>query len=401
MILRESWRSLRSLPSDVRLVLVAAGVNQLGAVLEGFLLVYLVHAGLPARDAALAVGGFAVGTLLGAPVGAAATSRLGPRTAMAGALGTTGVLIATVPLAASTASVLLVAALALVVGVSTQAFRPASSEALSRAADEDSSVFVFSAFRVAMNAGALVAPVLAAAAIAADRWVLLFVLDGVTSLLAAGVVARTSAGRSAGAAPAPERATAGGRWSTLLTRRRVLYAVAMLTSGVVYAQTFSTLPLQLSAVGHGPSLYAAILSLGAVTLVVLELPVTTATRSWPVPAAVLVGTVVFGLSFALYGLAPHVAALVLLSAVLAVAGTTVSAPRLWSFPSGEPEALRPAMFAVSQAAFGVGMALGPVVGVSAWRAVGEGWWAAVALVGVVSALAGAYGTSVAPVRQGA
>lgn len=393
--LLETHRSVRVMPSGARRVLAAAGINQLGSVMQGFLVVFLVQAGFAPREAAVAAGAFAVGTLVGAPVGADLTTRWGPRTAMTAALTATGAFVALTPWAAETASPVAVTALALLTGVTTQAFRPPSSEALSRSVPAADAVVAFSAFRVSMNAGALLAPVIAAAAIARGWWTALFVLDALSCLVAAALVAGARLPTvDVGATASPSfsdnnLARQGPR--ALFTPTLSLYLVAMLTSGIVYCQTYSVLPLQLADAGQPTSLYAAVLSIGAITLVVLELPVTSATRHWPVPTAVFVGTLVFGLSYAAYA-AAGVGAVVVAGAVLCVAGTTISAPRLWSHPSAAHPTLRPALFAASQAAFGLGMAIGPVLGVAVWQEVGRSWWAVIAVVGVISAVTGGFGT---------
>lgn len=391
--LLDTPRSIVRLPPEARKILAAAGINQLGAVMQGFLVIYLVHSGFAPDAAATAAGAFAIGTLAGAPIGAWATGRLGPRTAMAGALAASGVLVALVPAAAGTGEPLVACALALVTGLTTQAFRPPSSEALSRVVPEQDAAVAFSAFRVAMNLGALLAPLLAGPAIAAGRWDVLFAMDAATCLAAAALVATAAIGRDEDPgtdAHAPDEGPASV-FRELFTVRRCLYLVAMATSGFVYCHTYSVLPLQLEAAAQPPELYAAVLSLGAATLVLLELPVTAATRRWPVPATVLAGTLVFGLSYGLYAV-PESGPLVIAGAALGVAGTTISAPRLWSHPSSSPARMRPAFFAASQAAFGAGMAIGPVVGVVAWENGGTSWWLVVMLVGAISAIAGGLGT---------
>jgi predicted MFS family arabinose efflux permease len=109
-----------------------------------------------------------------------------------------------------------------------------------------------------------------------------------------------------------------------------------------------------------------------------------------------IGTLIFGGVFALLAVPDMAIWLVVLICMASTAGTMISAPTLWSHPSHAPETPRPLYLGVSQASFGVGVALGPILGIALYGRIGLAAWLAVALLGALSAWAGFSGVGHRP-----
>jgi MFS family permease len=72
--------------------------------------------------------------------------------------------------------------------------------------------------------------------------------------------------------------------------------------------------------------------------------------------------------------------LLILSTVVFVFGIMVNGPTMFAYPSTFPAAVKARYIGAQQAMFGLGMALGPVAGVFAWKTLGNStWWLAGAL----------------------
>ncbi|HEY1175060.1 MAG TPA: MFS transporter [Phytomonospora sp.] len=155
--------------------------------------------------------------------------------------------------------------------------------------------------RSAMNAGAIVGP-LVGAVLAAHSFTAMFVIEGAALLVVRQVVAvmlPADAGVSHHAPDGPPP----GMWRSLLADRRLLALLpAILVVDVVYRQLYSTLPVYLRDSGHGVGLYAALIAIGSGAILCLEIPVALALRRFRAPVIMAVGYGLVGAGFALFGL---------------------------------------------------------------------------------------------------
>jgi len=78
--------------------------------------------------------------------------------------------------------------------------------------------------------------------------------------------------------------------------RRVLYA--SLAVGLVFVQVFSTMSLEITRNGFGPSIYGLVISLNGVLIVLCELPLTIFTKRYPARHMMALGYTLIGVGFA-------------------------------------------------------------------------------------------------------
>lgn len=403
--------TLKSTPLAVRYLLGGMLVNQLGAFVQTFLVLYLTHRHLSVDDAGLSLVAYSAGTVLGTMLGGEATSRFGPRATIVMAMAGSGPLVAVIPALSRSsllAPLLVVVALA---GLLAQAYRPAASVLLSDLMPERQQVMGFSMMRIAINTGAALAPLIAAGLILAD-WDALFWLDGATTLLwallafallprhagpaeaatATGQAEQTpaedeSAKEDGEDTPEPAELTGRAAYAAMLRDRKyVFYLLAVLLGTITYVQSMIALPLQVRADDYPTGLYSAVLTVSSVVLITCELKVTTYILRIPTHTAVVIGHLVNSAGFAVYALVAHSPAFFLIGAVLEVGGLMIAGPSMFAHPATFPAALKARYIGTMQAMAGLASAVGPLFAVFVWTRLDHGFWVLCAAVNAVAGL---------------
>lgn len=377
---------LRATPTPVRYLLTGVVINQMGAFVQTFMVLYLISKGFSAGQAGITLSAYSVGAVLGTLLGAELTNRLGPRATIAGAMGTSATILFFVPVLSTPRLLGFLIVMVAVAGLATQSYRPAAAVLLSDLMPEQFRVSGFSMMRIALNIGAALSPLIAAALILVS-WNLLFWLDAATALIYAVVAwvllpnIRTR--------HADEQQSAGSMrsaYATLLRDYKYLYfLMSVLIGSIIYVQYTVALPLKITA-DHDPvALYSAVLVTASVVLVVCELKITSYVTRWPGYVAASTGTAVMAIGLAGYALSAG-AVLLVLSTVVFVFGIMINGPTMFAYPATFPAAVRVRYIGAQQAMFGLGVALGPAFGVLAWEALhNRVWWLCGAL-GMIAAL---------------
>jgi predicted MFS family arabinose efflux permease len=379
---------LKATPTPVRYLLGGVLVNQLGAFVQTFLLLYLTVRGVSVAAAGLCLVAYSVGAIFGTMLGGELTHRFGPRNTIVVAMIASAPLVAAIPLLSRQATFWPLAGVVVLAGLATQAYRPAAAVLLSDQMPEEYQVMGFSMMRIALNIGAALAPLIAAGLILVD-WDLLFWLDGATAavyaLLAFALLPRIAA---APEAAAPE-STVDNRsaYATLVRDGRFLmYLGAVFVGTIVYAQFTVALPLQIVADGHPEALYSAVLATSSIILIITELKLTTYVTRWPPQLAGGLGHVIFALGVAGWGLAAGSGVLVIVATVFFVSGLMISGPSMFAHPAKAPARVKARYVGTSHAVIGLASALGPAFGVFAWTRLGSGIWPLCGALGLVAAL---------------
>lgn len=390
--------AFRETPRQVRFVLVGIFINQFGTFMQTFLVLYLLHRGFTAERAGLSLATFSVGTVLGTIVGGVLTTRLGMRATISGAMFVASACVAMVPRLADPQNEwpLLVASAA--AGLSMQTYRPASTELLSQAMPERLRAVSFAMLRAAMNAGAALAP-LAAALLMGLNWDLLFYFNAFCAATYGAVAWWVLRDQVAPASVVDDDTPARPAVSLIRDLPFLILLVSMVVNGATWIQTYVALPLTIEKLGHAAWTYNAVLVVSSVSLILIEMQMTIWIAGWSRTKAVTVGTVLFGLPYALFGIAGMPGILYPVVAMLIVLGISISAPTLFSHASYAPARVRPHYLGLSQAAFGIGTALGPLATGQLWPRLGLGIWPWVAVAGLVAAATGYFGVRYLPGSQ--
>jgi MFS family permease len=377
-----TWRES---PLPVKALLVGIFVQRLSAFVQVFLVLFLTSRGFDEVEAGVALGLYGAGSVVGVLVGGALADRLGPRlTIVSSLLGTAPLLLALL----YANSYPLVLAAAGLLGLVSQAFRPAATTLLSTLTPKHRLVMLFAMVRFATNLGTTAGPLLGAAMVEVSYsllfWVEALIVLGYGAAVAAALPRRSPV--AGGEAPAELAAGPGrrGYLAVFADVRYVLFLVAVLLNLAIYMQYVSTLPVAMAAAGLSTWWFGAVLSLNGLIVITSELLATKLVQRWPARLAVLAGFLLLGAGLAAYTLPFGAAAFVIGTLIWSIA-EIVAGPTLVAHPAViSPEHLRGRYIGLISATFGVGQTVGPALGLAGWRLAGEQvwWWYVVAcLVG--------------------
>ncbi|GIG56176.1 MFS transporter [Longispora fulva] len=375
-----TWRQS---PLAAKALLVGILVNRLGAFVQIFLVLFLTFRGFTTVQAGVALGVYSVGSVAGSLVGGELSDRLGPRrTILVSMAGTAGMVLAVLYLHSYPA---MLAAVALV-GAMTATYRPAAKSLLSELTPAHRQVMIFAMYRLAYNLSTTAAPLIGAALVAVS-YDLLFWAEAVACLAFAVIAGIALPRRGATATGAPATAAEGSYLVVLRDGRYVLFLLALLTNAAVYTQYLSALPVAMRSQGLSTAWFSAMLALNGFIVITCELLVTKVVQTWPMRITVAVGFVLLGGGLACYTLPIGAAAFVLGTLVWSLA-EVVAGPTMFAYSAvASPERHRGRYIGAASAVFGVGSAIGPVVGLALWERVHAGvwWWYAAATLGGIAA----------------
>ncbi|WP_225729363.1 MULTISPECIES: MFS transporter [unclassified Nocardia] len=378
------FTAIRETPPPVRYLLFGVLVNQMGAFAQTFLVLYLTHREFTVGQAGIALTAYSAGAVFGTVLGGELTHRLGARGTIVAAMTGSAAVLAAIPLLARPGLFFVLIGAVAAAGLVTQAYRPAAAVLLSDLMPQQHRVMAFSMMRIALNVGAAVSPLIAAAVILVD-WNLLLWIDAATAAVYA-VLACTLLPSPAVSGSIDTAAQQYSKLTVILRDRRYhLFLASVLLGSVIYTQYIVALPLNITADGYPTTLYSAVLVTASAVLIGCELKITSYVRHWPGAAAGAVGTMVMGFGAAGFVFAGYSAAAIVACTAVFVLGVMISGPTMFAYPSGFPAEVKARYVAAHQATFGLGSALGPTLGVLAWERLGSGVWPLCGALGLVAA----------------
>lgn len=390
--LRGLLSDLRALPRPVYLVLLIVAVYRTMSFVQFFVVLYGARIGLDVRSAGLLLTVYGGVSVAGLMLGGKLIEWAGPRRVMGVTLICSGLFAGTIPFIDDFA--LLIAACA-TAGLMSQVYRPAASTIIARLTADEYMVTASAGFRLAINLGTAIGPLLGAI-VAGWSFTVLFELNLVAGVVV-GLVVLTRLPEVAVAKPDPGGATRRAA-PVLRDRRYLAFVFAVLIGAVLEVQFSSVLPLAISANGQPIVLYGALLTINAVLIILFELPLTAVTKLWSIRVAVVGGTAVMALGTGMFGLGDD-AAVFVAAAVVWTVGEMVCSPPLLAYPPlMAPKELQSRYISVMWIFQGAGYAVGPFLGTALFQAFGSAVWfllLAVGGLGAASALVGIRRTDVA------
>jgi predicted MFS family arabinose efflux permease len=255
-------------------------------------------------------------------------------------------------------------------------------------------------YRLAMNLGTTVTPLIGTALISVS-YSLLFWAEALAALIYGLIALKFLPGRpkqaQASAGAVPQDSPAGYR-DMLTDVRYMAFLAAILLVAIIYCQYTAALPLAIVKAGLSLWWYSAVIVLNGVIVAAFEVPATKYVQAWPVLVTAVSGFGLVALGFGIYAIA-MVPVVLILGTLIWTSSEIVAAPTTWSYPGlVAPPRLRGRYFGAMQSVFGLGNAVGPILGVALWYHVGQQvwlWGAGVGLLATVAALAGMRPTGVA------
>jgi MFS family permease len=255
--------SLADLPRAFWVVWIGTVINRLGYVVEPFLALYLVRGrGLSIGTAGVLIACFGAGAFVSQPLGGLLADRIGRRTTIIA--GMTGSAVGFIALGLAPNLVAIGGAAALC-GLAIDLYRPAVAAIVADIVPSENRPRAYGLLYWGLNIGVGVAAVVGGFLAQHSYW-LLFALDAATCLGFAVVVA----------IGLPETRPQGhdeerrGYRTALSDGLLLAIAGAAFVGGVVYLQSFVTLPLVMSIHGLGPSAYGLAYVVNPVAVIVLQ-----------------------------------------------------------------------------------------------------------------------------------
>ncbi|SKA92804.1 Dipeptide/tripeptide permease [Prosthecobacter debontii] len=282
---------LRTLPRPFWILIGATFVNRFGLFVWPFLTIFITRNGNTATEAGLAVAAYSTGSFGAAILGGWLADRLGRNITLA--LASFGSAVCMMTLSqASDWRVLSVIAFA--TGLIGESGQPAGSALIQDLVPTDKRVLAFAVHRFAVNLGWSVGPAVAGL-LAESSFFWLFVVDAATSAFF-GMIAWTSLPRGR----RTEAHKAGWRPALVSIRQNPSFlalAAACLCVAWVFRQTSTSFPLHFERSGLPMTWCGLVLAMNGLMICLLEIPLASFTRVWPVKTMLGLGYVLMGGAF--------------------------------------------------------------------------------------------------------
>ncbi|MEU8201088.1 MFS transporter [Streptosporangium sp. NPDC049046] len=391
--------TLREAPRAVKALLFGGFISRLAAFIQIYLVLFLTDRGFSATQAGLALGVYGAGAVVGSLAGGSLSDRLGARAVTLISMGGSALLIVSILYAPTYA--LLLAAVFMVSTVG-QFYRPAAQTMLTELTPRHRVVMITAMYRLGLNLGMTAAPLIGAALLAVS-YNALFWGEAAAALIFGGIVmfalprrapkAVRAAARQAEAEAAKAASTEGrsGYLAVFADWRYSVYLLAMLLTSIVYCQYTATLPLDISAAGLSLWWYGAAVSLNGLIVITCELAMTKVVQKWPIRLTALLGLGLVSVGYAIYAISP-LPIWFMLGTLVWTLSEIIGGPTTFAYPAlAGPERLRGRYIGAMQSVFGLGTAIGPVIGTLVWFQVGRSVWLWAALLSAIATVAGLIG----------
>ncbi|WP_241968049.1 MFS transporter [Streptomyces sp. ICBB 8177] len=359
-------------------------INRLGGFVTVFLALYLtVDRGYSAAYAGLVGALYGLGGTGGALLGGVLADRWGRRSTMLAAqLGTA---VATAALGIVRGPVA-IAAVACAVGVASNTSRPAAQAMMADVVPARDRVRAFSLNYWAINIGFGVSAA-GAGVIAAHGYLLLFLLDALTTALCAVVVFVRVPESMPSTAVSGKAVEAPGSLVDVLRDRRFMALVGItFLLGTVMQQGTTTLAVSMGRAGLTPSQYGLVVGLNGLLIVIFQIPLTRLTRGRGRTGLLVAAALLLGWGFGLTAFAAS-AGVYTLTVVVWTVGEMLQAPTSTAVVTEmSPTRARGRYQGMYTLAWSAASFVGPLAGGVALQAWGGAMWLACGGVGTVAAL---------------
>ncbi|MEV4557143.1 MFS transporter [Kitasatospora sp. NPDC049285] len=363
-------------------------VNRLGGFVVTFLALYLTaERGYSAAYAGLVAALFGLGSAVAAIGAGVLTDRLGRRPTLLAAQLSTALFTAVLGF---TDGPVAIAAVAFLTGLANNASRPAVSAMIADLVPAADRVRAYSLNYWAINIG-FGASAAVAGLIAVHGYLLLFLLDALSTLLCAVLVfVKVPETRPAAQTSADEPSAPAIGLGTVFRDRPFLAVVAVnLLLALVYQQGSTTLAVDMGRHGISTTQFGLVASLNGVLIVLLQLPLTRLMEGRNRTALLAASALLTGWGFGLTALAGDSAALYAVTVAIWTIGEIVNAPTMMALVTEfSPAQARGRYQGVYSLSWSLASFLGPAVGGLLLQYAGS-WavWGACAVAGTLAAVA--------------
>ena len=292
-------------PAQFWVVIGSSFIDRLGgALMFPFFSLYITkHFGVGMTEVGILISLFSVTGMIGTTLGGALTDYIGRKGMILIGLVVSGLtslgmgLVNTLPL---------FYLMGVISGLFADAAGPARQALLADVLPENKRADGFGIMRVVMNLAVAIGPAIGGL-LAASSYLLLFVIDTISSLITAVIVQRAIKETRPESEPdADERAGFGttlrGYFQVLRDSPFMVFLLFSLLSTVVYTQMYSSLSVYLRDVHLVPEQgFGMIMSLNAALVVLFQFPITRSIKKYPAMLIMAAGNFLYAVGFGMYG----------------------------------------------------------------------------------------------------
>jgi MFS family permease len=354
-------------------------VNRLGYMVEPFLALYLSGPrSFGASTVGVVLAAFGAGAFASQPIGGYLADRFGRRSTLVGGMIGSA---ASFMLLASVRDLALIAVAACLSGLTIDLYRPAVSAMIADLVAPENRAKAFALLYWAINLGVAVAGVTGGLLAARSYW-LLFIVDAVTCLAFAVLIAR----KVPETRPARQAGEQGGYGQAVRDGLLLTLAAAILLGTIVYLQSFVTLPLAVAADGLGPEAYGLIYAVNPIVVIIAQIGVLRVIDRLPGVPTLAISAVIMGVGFGLTAVASSVPFYMLTVVVWTLGEIGFNAVGPAMVADIAPAHLRGRYNGVIGMSFGAAALVAPLVGTQVFENYGEtALWTGCLVLSIVSA----------------
>lgn len=291
------WKGIKGLPKNIWLISIASLINRSGTMVIVFLTLYVSQGlGEEPTSAGLVVAVYGLGAFVSAPFVGRLSDKIGELLLMKISLFGSAVFLFVFPFISNYYFILLLSFLWAIVN---EAFRPASLSFISNESTSKQRKTAFALYRLAINLGMSIGPVLGGM-LSEISYDLLFYVDAGTSL-SAGIFL-TAAKWDIRKSETTETETLPELKSTffsaLADKPFLFFLLAALPVSIVYMQSMSTLPLfVVENLGFSNSTFGMLIAVNTVLIILIELPLNASMTNWKDENSLYLGALLTGIGF--------------------------------------------------------------------------------------------------------
>ncbi len=383
------WQGLNKLPKDLWLLCTASLINRAGTMVLPFLAIYLTRGvDISTSSAGLIITAYGFGALITAPFVGRMSDRIGALKQMKLSLILSGLMLFVYPFIQGFIPLLITTVIWAIIN---ESFRPANMSLISEIVPQDQRKPAFALYRLAINLGMSIGPVIGGF-LSQINFAYLFYVDGLTSI-GAGLFLiyshwqRTFDNHNSFEDNAITRQSIF-QSDALRDRRLIFFIISILPVVIVYFQHQAAMAVFVVKYLHfSEATFGVLFAINTVLIILIEFPLNNYLNHWHDKKSLAVGALLTAIGFGGMALASGIVGLVI-TIVIWTFGEMILFPASASFISSiSPENKRGEYMGFYQINFSLAFTLGPWLGMTVLEILGpQILWAGAFLFGLISSI---------------
>ena len=388
--MKHPWSGLKTIPRNIWILSAASLINRSGAMVLPFMVLYAVSEfKVSAGNAGLVLAAYGVGAFVSAPFTGKLSDRFGSVRLMIISLFGSGIFLIGYSFVTNFYMFLL---LSFFWAIIAEAFRPASMSFVSTEAPADRRKTAFALYRLAINLGMSIGPLIGGL-LSSINFHLLFYVDGITSIAAAIFLMFSRLKETSPSisqikvidSPNEELTESVGVFNN---KRFVFLLLAIIPVVIVFFQHIGAFPLFIvDELGFSRATFGILISINTILIIIIEVPLNDAMRKWDDWKALMLGAFLSGLGFGLLAIFHSIYGIVI-SIVFWTFGEMIFFPAANDYVSEiSPEKQRGEYMGYFQMTFSFAFMIGPWLGTEVLDSLGSLiLWTGCFALGLISAI---------------